>query len=182
MEPESPRTSAAIRRVRARWVLLAFIITFIAARVLVLLIMERVIPDLFLYLRGAHVHHLNYGIFLLAAVGGYLLFLPPTASRWPAVLYGVGLALTFDEFGMWLHLGGRYWQRASWDAIVVVGAVLGWLAYGPTRAYYRAQHWLLAGSVFAATLLFLWLLIRSLDRAGQRVLLRFEQVEEDFSP
>ena len=39
--------------------------------------------------------------------------------------YGVAMALTFDEFGMWLHLGGSYWQRASVDAIIVVAAVLG---------------------------------------------------------
>jgi hypothetical protein len=37
-----------------------------------------------------------------------------------AVIYGIGMALTFDEFGMWLHLGGSYWQRASFDAVVVL--------------------------------------------------------------
>jgi hypothetical protein len=30
------------------------------------------------------------------------------------------MALTFDEFGMWLHLGGSYWQRASFDAVIVL--------------------------------------------------------------
>jgi hypothetical protein len=34
------------------------------------------------------------------------------------------MALTFDEFGMWLHLGGSYWQRASIDASIVVAALL----------------------------------------------------------
>ena len=41
------------------------------------------------------------------------------------MVYAIGLALTFDEFGMWLHLGGSYWQRASFDAITVVGTLLG---------------------------------------------------------
>jgi len=45
-----------------------------------------------------------------------------------ALLYGIGMGLTFDEFGMWIHLGGSYWQRASWDAITVVAA-----SFGPDR-------------------------------------------------
>ena len=40
-------------------------------------------------------------------------------------MYGVGLALTFDEFGLWFHLGGSYWQRASFDAVVVIGGPAG---------------------------------------------------------
>jgi hypothetical protein len=46
------------------------------ARILVLLIMTRRIGDLYLYVGQTHVHHLNYGIFLLTAVGAYLLFFP----------------------------------------------------------------------------------------------------------
>ena len=52
----------------ARRVFLAFLLTFIAARVLVILIMTRRIPDMFLHAHGAHVHHLNYGIFILSAM------------------------------------------------------------------------------------------------------------------
>src|SRR5215472_19046129 len=101
----------------ARRALFAFIVTFILARTLVVLIMSRQIPNFYLFLRGTHVHHLNYGIFLLAGVSTYLLFAQPSprALRITALLYGVAMALTFDEFGMWLHLGGSYWQRASVD-------------------------------------------------------------------
>src|SRR2546425_3847112 len=77
------------------------------------------IPDVHSHFRGTHLHHLNYGIVLLAGVGALLLFNRPT-GRWlsvTSVLYGVGLALTFDEFGMWLHLNADYWQRASFDAV-----------------------------------------------------------------
>jgi hypothetical protein len=45
-----------------------------AARVVVFLIMSRRIPDLYLHLGGNHVHHLNYGIFLLSGIDAYLLF------------------------------------------------------------------------------------------------------------
>ena len=90
----------------ARLVLVTFILTFIVVRVLVILIMSRRIPDLYLHLGGTHVHHLNYGIFLLAGVGAYQLFLHPSGRNLEiaAIIYGSGMALTFDEFGMWLHL------------------------------------------------------------------------------
>ena len=52
----------------ARLVLVAFLLTFVTARVMVYLIMSRRAPDLYLHVGGTHVHHLNYGIFLLAAV------------------------------------------------------------------------------------------------------------------
>ena len=106
----------------ARRALFGFIITFIIARIVVLLIMSRQMPNLYFFMNGTHVHHLNYGIFLLAAVAGYLLFSERTARncKFAALGYGIAMALTFDEFGMWLHLGGSYWQRASVDAIIIV--------------------------------------------------------------
>ena len=50
----------------ARLTFVAFLLTFIAARTLVILIMTRKVPDLYVHLGGTHVHHLNCGIFLLA--------------------------------------------------------------------------------------------------------------------
>ena len=61
----------------ARRALFAFIVTFIAARITVFLIMARRIPNLYFFLSDTHVHHLNYGIFLLAAVGAYTLMATP---------------------------------------------------------------------------------------------------------
>ena len=126
-QPDNPTAQLA------RWALLAFVITFIAARTMVLLIMSRRVPNMYLFLQGTHVHHLNYGIFLLAGVGAYLLFQAPhgRAACVAALVYGIAMALTFDEFGMWLHLGGSYWQRASVDATIVVAATL---ALSPMRA------------------------------------------------
>jgi hypothetical protein len=126
----------------ARRALLAFLLTFMLARALVFLIMARRIPNLYLFLHQTHVHHLNYGIFLLAAVGAWLLFGTATASsrRAAAFTYGIAMALTFDEFGMWLHLGGSYWQRASVDAIVVVAALLALIAYARSIRTFEARH------------------------------------------
>lgn len=76
-ETESGAMPSQVLIHRARIVLVTFLLTFIAARVIVFLIMSRRIPDLYLHLGGTHVHHLNYGIFLLAGVGAYLLFRRP---------------------------------------------------------------------------------------------------------
>src|SRR5690348_11020182 len=60
---------------RVDWlILVSFLVTFIAARIMVLLIMAHWAPSfLFFHVKGTHVHHLNYGITLLSVVGGYLL-------------------------------------------------------------------------------------------------------------
>ena len=132
-----PRATALARRA-----LFAFILTFIASRIVVVLIMARRIPNMYFFLRGTHVHHLNYGIFLLVAVAGYLLLAGPLGRKLnaAALAYGIALALTFDEFGMWLHLGGSYWQRASIDAIVIVAALLGLIAFASDIRRYESRH------------------------------------------
>ena len=144
----------------ARRALFGFILTFIASRTVVFLIMAQRMPNLYFFLRGTHVHHLNYGIFLLAGVGAWLLFGMPAGSalRRAALVYGIAMALTFDEFGMWLHLGGSYWQRASVDAITVVAAVLALIAYARSIRSFESRHLiasiaiLLAVSVFGVVL------------------------------
>ena len=120
----------------ARLALLSFLLTFVAARVVSFLMRGQRMAGFYLHVHGTHVHHLNYGIFLLAGVGAYLLFHPGPAASGAAVTYGVGLGLTFDEFGMWLHLGGDYWQRASYDAVIVLGAALALASFAPPL-----QHW-----------------------------------------
>jgi hypothetical protein len=126
----------------ARFALFSFIVTFVLSRVFVFLIMANAMPNLYLFLRGTHVHHLNYGIFLLAVVGGYSVFRRPVGrtAEITALLYGVAMGLTFDEFGMWLHLGGSYWQRASVDAVIVVSAVFGLVAFARSVKRFEAHH------------------------------------------
>src|SRR5450759_1284813 len=84
---------------RARLTFVAFLLTFIVSRTVVILIMTRKMPDLFLHMGGTHVHHLNYGIFLLSAVAGLLLFTPLNRAQrsFCALIYGISMALTFDE-------------------------------------------------------------------------------------
>jgi len=126
----------------ARRALFGFIVTFALARVFVLLIMSKEMPNLYFFMGGTHVHHLNYGIFLLAAVCGFSVFVRPVgrAAEMTALVYGVAMGLTFDEFGMWLHLGGSYWQRASVDAVIMVAAVFGLVAFARSVKRFEARH------------------------------------------
>src|SRR5438552_13179819 len=86
----------------ARLTFVAFLFTFIASRTLVILIMARRMADLFLHLGGTHVHHLNYGIFLLSTVAGILLFarLNDKHRSVCARVYGFGIVRNTDEFGI----------------------------------------------------------------------------------
>jgi ABC-type thiamin/hydroxymethylpyrimidine transport system permease subunit len=163
-----------------RIVLAAFLLTFISARIAVFLIMSRMIPDIFyLYIGETHIHHLNYGIFLLAGICGYLLFRRPAGRSLDvaAAVYGIGMALTFDEFGIWIHLGGGYWQRASWDAIVVVGACFGLIAFATSLKRLRPRHWLTGIAVVLATIIFFFMLAKSFRYAGKIIQPKLEKIE-----
>lgn len=154
----------------ARLVLLSLMLTFITARLVSILMMLPHVPDIYLHVHETHIHHLNYGIFLLAGVGAFLLFSPGPPTPAAAVIYGIGLGLTFDEFGMWLHLNGDYWQRASFDAVIVLAAALGLAGFAPPPARWRPRQ-------FAMALLLVLLLVGSFrlaSRAGPR-LQRWEQ-------
>ena len=164
-------------------ILVAFVTTFMAARVLVFLIVSRRIPDLFLHVGGTHIHHLNYGIFLLSGVGGYLLLMPPHGRLllFAAAAYGVGLALTFDEFGLWVHLGGSYWQRASFDAVVVIAALFALIAVAPEWRRFQPHHWVTAAALALSSIMFGLLLVDSF-RYADRLRVKVLVLEESQPP
>jgi hypothetical protein len=168
------------RRRLARAALAAFVLTFALSRIVVLLIMSRRIPDLYLHVGQTHVHHLNYGIFLLSGVGAFLLLARPEgrALRRAALVYGVGLALTFDEFGMWIHLGGPYWQRASYDAVVTVAAVLALLGVAPPFRRFDRRHWATLTTLVLVLAVFAGLLVESFGYVDKRIGPRLRQLEE----
>ncbi|HLH28379.1 MAG TPA: hypothetical protein VKW77_05655 [Acidimicrobiales bacterium] len=182
--PARPPGAPALPRPLATVILAAFVLTFLIARVMVLLIMTRRIPSLYLHIGGTHVHHLNYGIFLLSAVGGVLLLRPPkgralTAS---AAAYGIGLALTFDEFGMWVHLGGPYWQRASFDAVVVIAGLLALFCAAPALKRLTPRGWVTVGFLAAALVVFAWVFADSLRFAQRHWSPIFQQIEAGSPP
>ena len=74
---------------------------------------------------GTHVHHMVIGVVLMATVGILMIATEPAAllAQVLALLFGVGVALTLDEFALILHLQDVYWRdegRLSVDAVVIV--------------------------------------------------------------
>ena len=86
---------------------------------------------------GTHIHHMVFGVIIMVASGLLTFALSPTglALQFLAFAFGVGVALTLDEFALILHLEDVYWQeqgRLSVDAVVVVAAAgLLFLLVGP---------------------------------------------------
>ena len=88
------------------------------------------------------------------------------------------MALTFDEFGMWLHLGGSYWQRASYDAVILVAALLGLIAFAPRWRMLTARHYAATGITLLAVTLFIWLSFKSLNFVERRMGEKLRAIEK----
>lgn len=183
MNPEHTIHKETAHRL-ARRTLLGFIVTFALSRMFVFLIMAQLIHNFYFFMGNTHVHHLNYGIFLLSAVCGYSVFRRPVgrAAEIVALLYGVAMGLTFDEFGMWLHLGGSYWQRASVDAVIVVAAVFAFIAFLGSVKRFEARHFrafIILAIVVAA---FGVAIYAAGSRLGHDYGSKLEKLESDSSP
>jgi hypothetical protein len=78
---------------------------------------------------GVHLHHLVFGIVTMM-VAGTLGFVSDGISPWIeicALLFGVGVGLTIDEFALWVHLEDVYWEeegRSSIDATVIAASLI----------------------------------------------------------
>jgi hypothetical protein len=133
--PDRPRRRMFIASV-------AFLVTFVGVRILVHRIVNHEGHFQWVVLHGHHIHHLVWGILIMLLVGyGWLLDLGRSHSplsiffsRLMSVGFGVGAALTLDEFSIWLDLEpDSYWSsagRLNIDAIIFFGALLGVGAWG----------------------------------------------------
>ena len=112
-------------------ILVSFLLTFVVVRTITHAIragrFHRVLRNLSTP-GGTHLHHLVPGILLLLITGYVGIGVAPSEDRsWQAALFGVGAALTLDEFALWLHLEDVYWAkqgRASVDAVIVAATIL----------------------------------------------------------
>jgi hypothetical protein len=183
MLPKSTRPQETFDRL-ARRALFGFIMTFIISRMMVFLIMSGRVANMYFFVRGTHVHHLNYGIFILSIVCGYSIFARPDWRRdeLTALLYGIGMGLTFDEFGMWLHLGGSYWQRASVDAVIVVASVIGLIAYTPSLERLEKKHFHAFVALLVALVAFVYVIFSTGNYIGNVYGARLEELERSSSP
>ena len=126
--PDRPRRRMFIASV-------SFLLTFVGVRLLVHRIINHESHFQWVVVHGRHIHHLVWGILILLLVGyGWLMDLGRShsplsifLSRLMAVGYGVGAALTLDEFSIWLDLDpDAYWShgRLSIDAVILFGSLL----------------------------------------------------------
>lgn len=78
---------------------------------------------------GLHLHHLVFGIVTMMAAGtlGFVSDGRSPYTELCAVLFGVGVGLTIDEFALWVHLEDVYWERegrSSIDATVIAASLM----------------------------------------------------------
>ncbi|ACU72427.1 integral membrane protein [Catenulispora acidiphila DSM 44928] len=117
-------------RTATLWMLVAFVVAFGLTRTITLMIragrgpFRDNVTD-----GGVHVHHMVYGIFSMMGAGVAEFALRPGAPWYHllAALFGVGAALTLDEYALWFYLKDVYWAeegRKSVD-IAVYTAGLG---------------------------------------------------------
>lgn len=132
--PDRPRRRLFVASV-------SFFLTFAGVRGVVFAIEHQIPPFHFIQHGGRHIHHLVFGILILLLVGyGWLVDVGTgeddssiLLSRLMSILYGVGAALTLDEFALWLNLRDVYWSaegRSSIDAIILFGALLSASTWG----------------------------------------------------
>jgi hypothetical protein len=110
---------------------------------------------------GVHIHHLVFGIVLMMAAGtiSFAGFAVSPIYEICALLFGVGMGLTIDEFALWVHLDDVYWAeqgRSSVDAAVLAVVFLGLLLVGvrPIEIAGGSPGIVVAGII--AALIFLW--------------------------
>ena len=128
----------------------AFFLTFGVIRLITHMIRANVGPFHNVTMsNGLHIHHLVWGILLLLVVAYVWLLEVGVGSSWiaslTAVLFGIGAALTLDEFALFLNLKDVYWEtqgRVSVDAVVIFGALLsvgvwGWPFFRDVAGLFR---------------------------------------------
>src|SRR5579864_7209400 len=126
------------RRERIFLASLSFFLGFAAVRLLTHAIRDGLGPFHDVSLHGRHIHHLVWGILLLLLVGyGWLMQVGTgtahtnvLAARIMCMLYGVGAALTLDEFALWLNLRDVYWEREGRESVEAMALFAGALRLG----------------------------------------------------
>ncbi len=118
--------------------LTAFLVTFAILRAITAIIHFELLPhgpfhDL-VTASGLHIHHLFWGILLLMLTGFFAL--ATRGEVWHlriAIIFGIALGLTLDEFALWLRLADVYWSPEGAESIkaaAVAAALLGLYAFG----------------------------------------------------
>jgi hypothetical protein len=92
-----------------------------------------------LFIRSYHIHHFYYGFFLIAIANWIALTTNrPRMFNVAAVLFGIGMGLFMDEFGLLLTctsspaLACDYFARQTYDAsLIILGLLFAFMYSGP---------------------------------------------------
>ena len=112
-------------RIPSLIVLVVFLTTFGIIRAVTFMIRVGVGPFHNVSAGGLHIHHMVWGILILLAVG-YIWLVPLGSLETPipgwvscvtACAYGIGAALTLDEFALWLNFRDVYWERQGLESV-----------------------------------------------------------------
>ena len=132
--------------------LLAFLCTFVAVRTYTRV--GRIRGWQSGSVRGVHLHHLVPGIVASLGAGAAIISFRP-GNDWMlllSMLFGVGAALTLDEFALILHLDDVYWRREGRSSIeaTLMGFAFGALCLLATAPLGNdpgedMPHWVIGG-------------------------------------
>jgi hypothetical protein len=131
------------RRVALRS-LASFLVSFAILRVITAIIHFELLPHgpfrNLITRSGLHIHHLFWGILLLMAAG--FAALATRNPRWHlriAIVFGIALGLTIDEFAMWLRLADVYWTPEGVESLKAGAVTAALLAiYGFGQPFWHA--------------------------------------------
>jgi len=109
---------------------LGYTIAVLVARTFVYLEAHCVQACPIVHVSGFRMHHLYYGLALLALSGTVLALAEDIRTKWDgALVVGIGLGLVADEIGL-IIFNVSYWDPVSTTAIASVGLALGLTALG----------------------------------------------------
>lgn len=142
------------------FLLLAFLLTFVAVRAYTRLGRARGWGSG--SMRGVHLHHLVPGILACLAAGTAIIAFDPGEDSMLLLssAFGVGAALTLDEFALILHLDDVYWAKEGRSSIeaTLMGFSFGLLCLLATAPLGSdpgkdVPHWVL-GAIFSVNMAF----------------------------
>ena len=106
-------------------VLVSFLLTFLVVRTITHLQKAHLLPN---QNGPVHIHHMTLGIILLLITGYISISFQQyrKLQYYIAIIFGIGAALTLDEFALWLFLQNVYWAKQGRDSIdaVIIAIVL----------------------------------------------------------
>lgn len=123
------------RRERQFLVWLSFLFSVLIIRAVAIAIKMHIGPFSNFFVDGQHIHHMVLGILVLMMVGYLGVIgiagdgrLGSKRGRLIAIGYGVGAALTLDEFSLWLNLNDVYWSPLGVESLRAMMVFAGFLA------------------------------------------------------